>query len=88
MFEYPENSWEQSKSELKVRFAKVNDPVMLLPCCIRQEHVRHESVQIYAERLYALENDSFTKVYKAVIEPQLVAFSLMVCTMNSYTWRS
>ena len=36
MAEYPENSWEQLKSELNVRFAEVNDPTMLLPCYIRQ----------------------------------------------------
>ena len=34
--EYPENSCKQLKSELNVRFAVVNDPIMFLPCYIRQ----------------------------------------------------
>ena len=32
------------------------------------------SVQVYAERLYALANDAFAKVDKAVVESQLVEF--------------
>ena len=36
MAEYPENSWEQLKSELNVRFAEVDDPIMFLPCNIMQ----------------------------------------------------
>ena len=41
-------------------------------CKARQ--VKHESVQVYAERLYALANDSFAKVGKAVGESLLVGF--------------
>ena len=33
-----------------------------------------ESVQVYAKRLYALANDAFTKVDKAVVESQLAGF--------------
>ena len=45
MAEYPENSWEQLKSELSMRFAEVNDPhhIFTLLCKIRQ--VKKESVR-------------------------------------------
>ena len=39
-------------------------------CKVRQ--AKHESVQVYAEQLSALANDTFTKVDKAVVESQLV----------------
>ena len=40
----------------------------------KARQVKNESVQVYAQRLYALANDAFTKVDKAVVELQLVAF--------------
>ena len=41
-------------------------------CKARQ--TKSETVQVYAERLYALANDAFTKVDKGVVESQLVGF--------------
>ena len=43
----------------------------------KARQVNHESVQVYGERLYALANGAFTKGDKAVVESQLVRFSLM-----------
>ena len=40
----------------------------------KARQVKNEPVQVYAERLYALTNDAFTKVDKAVVESQLVRF--------------
>ena len=40
---------------------------MLLPCYIRQDRSK-KSVQVYAENLYALANDAFAEVDKAVLE--------------------
>ena len=47
---------------------------MLLPCYVRQ--FKNESVQVYAGRLHALANDTFAKVDKAVVETELVGFSI------------
>ena len=41
-------------------------------CKARQ--TKSETVQVYAERLYALANDAFAKVDKGVVESQLVGF--------------
>ena len=71
---YPENSWEQLKSELNVRFAEVNDSHHAFTMFSKARQVQNESVQLYAERLYALTNDAFAKVDKAVVESQLVGF--------------
>ena len=74
MAEYPENSWEQLKSELNVRYAEVNDSIHAFTMLCKARQVKHGSVQAYAERLYALANHAFTKVDKAVVESQLVGF--------------
>ena len=61
MAEYPENCWEQLKSELNVRFAKANDP-------------HHAFTMLHKPRLNALAKNAFAKVDKAVVESQLVGF--------------
>ena len=50
MTEYQENSWEQLKSELNVRFAEVNDPhhAFTMSCKVRQ--VKLQSVQVGLHR--------------------------------------
>ena len=68
MAEYPENSWEQLKLELHARFTEVNDSHHAFTMLCKARHVKHESVQVYTERLYALANDAFAKVDKAVVE--------------------
>ena len=35
---------------------------------------KYETVQIYAERLYALANDAFVKMDKVFVESQLIGF--------------
>ena len=84
MAEYPENKWEQLKSKLNVRFGKVNDPNHVYTMLHKARQVKI-SAQAYTERLYAFANDAFAKVYKIVVESQLVGFSLMHYTMTSYT---
>ena len=74
MPEYPENSWEQLKSELNVRFGEVNDPHQAFTMLWKGRQVKNESVQVNAERLYAMTNDKFVKVDKTVVESQLVRF--------------
>ena len=56
MVGYLENSWKQLKSELKLRFADVNDPHHAFTMLHKARQVKHESVQVYAERLHALTN--------------------------------
>ena len=57
-----------------MRFAGVNVPHYTFTMLHKEMQVKHESVQVYAERLYALTNDAFTKVDKAIVELQLVRF--------------
>ena len=68
MADYPENSWEQLKSELNVRSAEVNDPHHAFTILHKARQVKNESVQVYVERLHVLANDAFAKVDKAVVE--------------------
>ena len=71
---YPGNSWEQLKSELNVRLAEVNDTHEAFTMLHKARQVKHEPVQVYTGRMYALANDAFTNVHKAVIKSQLVVF--------------
>ena len=80
MVEYPEDSWEELKSELNLRFASTT----LHKAKASQTWVctgLHREVVCFA-------NYAFTNVDKAVVESQLVGFSLMGYTMTSYAWRS
>ena len=74
MAEYPKNNGEQLKSELNVRFAEVNDPHHAFTMLCKERQVKHESLQVYTDRLYDLKNHAFTEIDKVVIEAQLVAF--------------
>ena len=58
MIEYPENSWEELKSELNARFNEVNDPHHAFAMLCKARQVKHESVQDYTERLYVFVNDA------------------------------
>ena len=40
----------------------------------KARQTKSETVQVYAERLFALANDAFAKVHKGVVESQLVGF--------------
>ena len=67
MAEYPENSWEQLKSlvECEICWSKWLHHALTMLHKARQ--VKDESVQVYAERLYPLANDTFAKVDKVVV---------------------
>ena len=57
-----------------MRFVEVNDPDHAITMLCKAKAIKNESVQVYAERLYTLANDTFVKVDKAVVESQLVGF--------------
>ena len=40
----------------------------------KARQTKHETVQVYAERLYTLAHDAFAKLDKTVVESQLVGF--------------
>ena len=57
-----------------MRLARVNDPHHASNMLHKARQVKHESVQVSAERLSPLENDAFTEVDNAFVESQLVEF--------------
>ena len=57
-----------------MRFAEVNDSHHAFTMSHMARQLKNECVQVYAERLHALENVAFAKVDKAVVESQLVGF--------------
>ena len=57
---------EDLKSELYIRFGEVNDSHHGFTMLHKARQTRSETVQVYAERLYALANDAFAKVDKDV----------------------
>ena len=65
-----------------LQFTEVNDSHHAFTMLCKPRQSKNETVQIYAERLYALANDAFAKMDKAVIESQLVSL-LMGYTMTS-----
>ena len=74
MTEHPKSSWEDLKSELNTRFAEVNDCHHAFTMLHKVRQRKCETVQVYAERLYALANDAFANVHKDAVESQLVVF--------------
>ena len=74
MTEHPHSSWEDLKSELNIRFAEVNDSHHAFKMLCKARKTKSETVQVYAERLYALANYAFAKVDKGFRESQLVGF--------------
>ena len=57
-----------------MRFAEVNDPHHAFTMLCKAMQDKHETLQVYAERLYALAKDALTKVDKALVESQLAGF--------------
>ena len=55
-----------------MRFAEVNYPHHAFTMLHMAKQVKNESVQVYAERMYALANDAFAKVDEAVVESHLI----------------
>ena len=62
MTEHSNSSWEDLKSELNIRFAEVNYSHHAFTKLHKARQTKNETVQVYAERLYALANDAFAKV--------------------------
>ena len=59
--EHPDNTWEKLKGELNVCFAEVNDQQHAFTMLHKAQQHKAETVQVYAERLYALAQDAFEK---------------------------
>ena len=75
MTEHTNNTWEQLKGELNAHFAEVNDDQHHAVTMLHKgQWHKTETVQVYAERLYALAQDAFEKTDKALIESQLIGF--------------
>ena len=74
MTEHPNNTWEQLKGELNLHFAEVNDQHNTFTMLCKARQHKTETVQVFAERLYALAQDAFEKTNKALIESQLLGF--------------
>ena len=74
MTEHHNSSWEDLKSELNIRFGEVNDFHHAFTMLHKARQTKSETVQVYAERLYALANDAFAKLDKGIVESQLVSF--------------
>ena len=62
MTENPGSTWEELKSELSVRFAEVSDPHHAFTMLRKARQLKHETVQVYAERLHTLAHDAFHKI--------------------------
>ena len=56
------------------KYAEVNESHHAFTMLHKSRQIKKESVQVYEERLYALANDEFVKVDKAVVGSQLVGF--------------
>ena len=74
MTEHPNSSWDDLKSELNIRYAEVNDSHHAFTVLHKERQTKSETVQVYAERLYALANDVFSTVDKDAVESKLVGF--------------
>ena len=77
MRDHPNQQWQGLKNELQARFGEITDRSIAFSLLRRVKQERHESVQIYAERLLAIAEDAFDgqdQADLAAIERQLVGF--------------
>ena len=74
MTENPNSSGADLKSELNVRFADVNDSHHAFTMLCKARQSKNETIQIYAEKLYASANNAFAKMDKVIVESQCVGF--------------
>ena len=65
-----------------MRFTEVNDLHHAFTMLHNARQVKDESREVYSERMYALANDAFAKVDKAIVESQLVGISLICCSTH------
>ena len=76
MTKHPNSSWQDLKLELNIRFAKVIESHHAFTILCNAKQTESETVQVFAEKLYALASNAFAKVDKGVVESQLVGFSI------------
>ena len=72
---HPDHDWDRIKTELQIRFAEVVDPqhaMLLLRRKVKQKS--GEGIQVYAERLISLGDDTFRGQPNDIIELQLIGY--------------
>ena len=74
--EYPNNTWDQLKSELTSRFAEITDPQHAFMLMRKVKQNPTENVQLFAERLMALAEEAFEGQAEGLqtVETQLIGF--------------
>lgn len=74
--DYPNNSWDQLKRELTSRFAEITDPQHAFMLLRGVKQSPDENVQLFAERLLALAEESFIDQQGGLqaVETQLIGF--------------
>ena len=68
----PNNTWDQIKEQLSVRFSDVADAQMALSLLRQTRHKACESVHVYAERILSLAEDAYDNQGGAAVERQLI----------------
>ncbi|XP_060575694.1 uncharacterized protein LOC132733112 [Ruditapes philippinarum] len=73
---HPNNTWAQLRTELTNRFSEISDPQHALRLLRDIKQGRHESVQIYSERLLTLAEDAFAGQQGglAAVERHLISY--------------
>ena len=68
----PQNTWEQLKRQLSVRFSEVTDPQHALSLLRKIRQKPGENIQVFAERILVLAEEAFIGQGGNVIERQLI----------------
>lgn len=71
---HPDQSWEEIKKELKVRFAEIIGPQHALLLLRRVKQKPGESVHVYLERLIDLSEDWFEGQPQDIVQKQLIGY--------------
>ena len=53
------STWNQTKNELAARFSEIQDPQHAFTILRQTKQKSHETVQVYAERLFSLAQEAF-----------------------------
>ena len=72
----PNNTWDQLKDELSARFSEIQDSQHAFTLLRQVKQSRTETVQVYAEKLYALAQEAFSTQQGglAAVENQMIGF--------------
>ena len=68
----PNNTWDQLKEQLSVRFSDVADAQMALSLLRQTRQIAGESVHVHAERILSLAEDAYDNQGGAAVERQLI----------------